>query len=166
MHHRLHQMKYQSWIGALQWCVTLGRFDIGIAVMTMSSFRAQPRAGHWVIIERIIGYLRFTKEGALRFRTDIPNYSHLPEPDYDWDHSVYKGIEEDIPSNAPIPKGKPVRMSTYVNSSLMHCRATGRSVDRISFRLAKKWSVLHRYYFGFWRYLAYLDWSGHPSDGT
>src|SRR4029079_11555230 len=37
---------YQSLIGALQWCVTLGRFDIAVSVMKMSSFRCQPRQGH------------------------------------------------------------------------------------------------------------------------
>ena len=38
--------KYQSLIGALQWTITLGRFDIAVAVMTMSGFRAAPRVGH------------------------------------------------------------------------------------------------------------------------
>ena len=33
---------YQSLIEALQWCVTLGRFDIAVAVMTMSSFCVAP----------------------------------------------------------------------------------------------------------------------------
>ena len=37
---------YQSLIGALQWCVTLGRFDIPVAVMTMSSFCVAPQEGH------------------------------------------------------------------------------------------------------------------------
>ena len=30
--------KYQSMIGTLQWCITLGRFDIATTVMSMSSF--------------------------------------------------------------------------------------------------------------------------------
>ena len=34
--------RYQSLMGALQWLITLGRFDIATAVMTMSSFRAAP----------------------------------------------------------------------------------------------------------------------------
>ena len=34
---------YQSLIGALQWVVTIGRFDIQTSVMTLSSFRAAPR---------------------------------------------------------------------------------------------------------------------------
>jgi hypothetical protein len=37
---------YQSLIGALQWLVTIGRFDIHTAVMTMAAFRSAPRSGH------------------------------------------------------------------------------------------------------------------------
>ena len=39
--------KYQSLIGTLQWTITLGRFDVGTAVMTMSGFRASM----WIIIQ-------------------------------------------------------------------------------------------------------------------
>ena len=38
--------QYQSLIGSLQWAVTITRFDVGTAVMTMSGFRANPRVGH------------------------------------------------------------------------------------------------------------------------
>ena len=38
--------QYQSLIGALQWLVTLGRFDILIGVTTVGSFRVSPRKGH------------------------------------------------------------------------------------------------------------------------
>ena len=38
--------KYQSLIGALQWVITIGRFDVATAVMSLSSFRAAPRIGH------------------------------------------------------------------------------------------------------------------------
>jgi hypothetical protein len=38
--------QYQSMIGALQWIVTIGHFDINTAVMTMSGFRIAPRVGH------------------------------------------------------------------------------------------------------------------------
>jgi hypothetical protein len=33
---------YQSLIGALQWLVTLGRFDIHLGVFTMSTYRCAP----------------------------------------------------------------------------------------------------------------------------
>ena len=35
-------LKYQSLIGALQWVVSIGWFDVMTAVMTLSSFRAAP----------------------------------------------------------------------------------------------------------------------------
>ena len=35
--------QYQSLIGCLQWAISLGRFDIAVSVMSMSSFRAAPR---------------------------------------------------------------------------------------------------------------------------
>ena len=35
--------QYQSLIGSLQWAISLGRFDIATAVMSMSSFRVLPR---------------------------------------------------------------------------------------------------------------------------
>jgi hypothetical protein len=37
---------YQSLIGAIQWSVSIRRWDIQSAVMTMSSFRAQQRYGY------------------------------------------------------------------------------------------------------------------------
>ena len=48
---------YQSMIGALQWMVMIGRFDIITAVMTMSGFRVAPRKGHLERLQRIYGYL-------------------------------------------------------------------------------------------------------------
>ena len=48
---------YQSLIGAFQWAITIGRWDIQTAVMTMSSFRAQPRAGHLLRVKRIYNYI-------------------------------------------------------------------------------------------------------------
>ena len=38
--------QYQSLVGAMQWAVSIGRFDITTAVMTLSSFCTMPRRGH------------------------------------------------------------------------------------------------------------------------
>jgi hypothetical protein len=38
--------QYQSMIGSLQWIVTIVRFNIHTAVITMSGFRIAPRIGH------------------------------------------------------------------------------------------------------------------------
>jgi hypothetical protein len=45
-------------IGSLQWAVSLGRFDIQTATMTMSRFRASPRQGHLDQLKWMYGYLR------------------------------------------------------------------------------------------------------------
>ena len=66
--------KYQSMVGALQWAISLGRFDIHTPVMTMGSFRIAPREGHLERLKRIYGYLRRCKHGAIRIRTGIPDY--------------------------------------------------------------------------------------------
>jgi hypothetical protein len=49
--------KYQSLIGSMQWAVSLGRFDIATAVMTMSAYRAAPREGHLTRAKRMVSYL-------------------------------------------------------------------------------------------------------------
>ena len=38
--------QYQSMVGAMQWAVSIGRLDITMAVMTLSSFRVAPCMGH------------------------------------------------------------------------------------------------------------------------
>ena len=60
-------MKYQSLIGQLQWLITLGRFDIQTAVMTMSSFRAQLRFGHLDRLKRIYAYIHKFENFKIRF---------------------------------------------------------------------------------------------------
>ena len=46
-------------------------------------------------------------------------------------HSVYNDPKEEIPPNAPVPKGKPVRTTTFVDANLMHDFSTGRSATGI-----------------------------------
>ena len=104
--------KYQSLIGALQWVMTLGRFDIATAAMTLSSFRAAPRQGHLERAQRIYGYLCKMNGAAIRFRTITPNYSAIDIPDYNWTKSIYGDVDEIIPEDAPSPYGNKVIMTT------------------------------------------------------
>jgi hypothetical protein len=59
--------QYQTLIGELQWAVSLGRFDVAQAVVSMSRFRVGPREGHLKRLRRVYGYLRKYPEGAIRF---------------------------------------------------------------------------------------------------
>ena len=66
--------KYLTIVSQLQWLVTLGRFDIHAQVATMSRFRAAPRQGHMDRLKRIYSYAIRTKDYAIRFRTEQPDY--------------------------------------------------------------------------------------------
>jgi hypothetical protein len=122
---------YQSLIGSLQWAVSLAQLDIATAVMTLSSFRAAPRVGHLERAKRVIGYLHKMRHAAIRVRTDEPDFSSYNKPSYDWMTTVYGDVREDIPKDAPIPKGKFVTTSHYVDANLMHDMVSGKSVTGV-----------------------------------
>ena len=123
--------QYQSLIGMLQWIISIGRFDIQTAVMTLSSFRACPRRGHLDRAKRIVGYIKKFEHATIRFRTDLPDLSALPEQHFDWSTTVYGDCKEYVPSDMPQPLGKPVITSTYVDANLMHDLLSGKSVTGI-----------------------------------
>jgi len=72
------QKAYQSLIGALQWVIQIGRFDIRTAVMTLSCYCAMPRQGHLDRFKRIHGYLSKMCHATIKIRTDTPDYSNIP----------------------------------------------------------------------------------------
>jgi hypothetical protein len=122
---------YQSMIGSLQWAISLGRFDIQTATMTMSRFRTAPKKGHLERLKRIYGYLRRFKSAAIRVRVNEPDLSTLPVQEFDWAETVYGKVQEEVPKDIPAPYGKPVVTVTYVDANLYHDIITGRSVTGI-----------------------------------
>ena len=71
------------------------------------------------------------RHATIRVRTSQPDFSDLPDQDFNWASSVYGDVEETIPTDAPEPLGKPVLMTTYVDANLFHDMITGRSVTGI-----------------------------------
>ena len=122
---------YQSLIGAMQWAVSIGWFDITTAVMTMSGFRVAPRQGHLDRVKRIYSYLSKMRHAIIRIRTEEPDYSGLPEQDFDWEYSVYGDVKELHPEDAPPPLGNYVTLTHFVDANLLHDLITGRSVTGI-----------------------------------
>ena len=82
-------------------------------------------------MKRVTGYLVRMRQGAIRVRTEQPDYSQLPEDTYDWARSVYGDVREQLPTDAPEPKGKSVVMTAYVDANLYHDLVTGRAVTGI-----------------------------------
>jgi hypothetical protein len=118
-------------IGALQWVIQIGRFDITTAVMTLSRFRAMPRQGHLDRIKRVYGFLSKMRHGTIKIRTDAPDYSSVPVKMYSWEHSCYADAKEEIPLGSPEPKGKSVTMTSFFDANLYHDLISGKAVTGI-----------------------------------
>ena len=99
--------KYLTMVGQLQWLVLLGRFDLHAHVATMSRFRAGPR----IYADAIM-----TKDCEVRFSIDQPDYSFLPEQDFDWTYSVYGDAHNILPDDMPEPLGKAVVTTTTMDA--------------------------------------------------
>ena len=123
--------KYQSMIGAMQWAISIGRFNIATAVMSLSSFRVAPRIGHLDRCKRIYGYLHKMRHATICVRTDEPDFSALPVLTFDWAQSVYGNVKELVPTDCPKALGKHVTLSHYVDANLYHDMLTGWSVTGI-----------------------------------
>jgi hypothetical protein len=119
---------YQSMIGSAQWVISIGRFDIAVHIMTLSSFRAQPRRGHLDRIKRVYAYLAKMKHAVIRYRTDMPDVSDFVFPELDWSNTPYSGSVEELPTNLPPARGKPVLMTTFADANLGHDFISGKSV--------------------------------------
>jgi hypothetical protein len=149
--------RYQTMIVCLQWAVSLGRFDIQTATMTMlrfssapqqghldrlkldiqtatmtmSRFRSAQRQGHLVRLKGIYGYLKKFSSAAIQVQTLIPDLGNLPDQDFDWCYTVYGNLHELIPTHNPDPLGNCVTTVTYTDANLHHDILTGRSVTGI-----------------------------------
>jgi hypothetical protein len=124
--------QYQSLIGVLQWLVTLGHFDILIAVTTMSGYHIAPREGPLECLKRIIGYVKKHPFGTIRFHMSIPDHEsyHTPKK-FDWSSSIYGNVQEDVPHDMPVPKGRVVRTTTYQDEKVFQDLVTAHSMTGI-----------------------------------
>jgi hypothetical protein len=111
--------------------MSLGRFDVTVAIMTMSAFRSAPRVGHLDGVKRICGCLSKMKHSVICIRTEEPDCSNVPRNECDWEFSVCGGATEELPKDALAPLGEPVVTTTYVDANLCHCMMTGKSASGV-----------------------------------
>ena len=64
-------------IGSIQWAASLVRLDVNAAVMTLESFRADPRQSHLDCCKRVVSYLEKFKCTTIRIRTEEPDLSSI-----------------------------------------------------------------------------------------
>ena len=118
---------FQELIGILRWAIELGRIDIMIEVSMLSVHLAMPRVGHLEAAIHIFAYLKTTPKKTLAFDPRHPVYdeSRFP-PKADW-HDFYREAEEQIPDDAPPPRGKMVSMHCFVDADHASNKVTRKS---------------------------------------
>ena len=82
-------------------------------------------------VKRIIGCLCKFCHFKLRFRTNEPDFSAIPVNKLDWAKKVHGDTQEEIPKDAPEPRGKRATTVSYFDASLMHDVLTGKAVTGV-----------------------------------
>jgi len=123
--------RFQCLLGALQWTISLCRFDIAGSVLCLDTYNVAPRENHLKLMRQIAGYLCAHPKHGIRYRTLIPDHSHHEIVRRDWANSVYPEASEDIDVDAPTPLGACVRTTTYKDANLLHNLVNGRSCTGI-----------------------------------
>ena len=62
--------KYQSIIGSIQWAASLGRLDVNTTVITLVSFRVDPRQGQIDRFKIVVSHLEKSKCATISIRTE------------------------------------------------------------------------------------------------
>jgi hypothetical protein len=117
---------YMELIGTLRWAVELGRIDIMVDVSLLSSYTMQPRMGHLDQVFHIFGYLKRNKRATIMFDEQRVNWDETSFEQHDWT-DFYHDAKEDIPPNAPPPRGNAVQINCFVDADHAGNRITRRS---------------------------------------
>jgi hypothetical protein len=117
---------YQSQIGILRWCVELGSIDIITEVSMFSTYLCLPREGHLEAVFHVFAYLGLHQNARVLFDPTYPAVDMGTFIKTDW-KSMYGGVKEMIPSDAPVPRGKEVDLCLFVDSDHAGEKFTRRS---------------------------------------
>ena len=118
---------YQSLIGILRWIVELGRADICMETSAMASMMALPREGHLRVLFHMFAFLKTKHNGVMVFDPTEPDIDEDQFRLEDWSATSYGECKEDIPPNAPKPRGKGFTMRAFVDSDHAGDSVTRRS---------------------------------------
>jgi len=121
--------RYLQLIGILRWAVELGRIDIYTEVSMLSQHQCMPRTGHLDAIYRIFWYLKNAKQARIIFDPtpiDVSSVDFGTTNLEKW-KEFYIDAKEQIPIDMPIPLGKSVQITCYVDSDHASNQVTRRS---------------------------------------
>jgi hypothetical protein len=86
----------------------------------------QPREGHLEVIFHIYGYLKSHVRSTMVFEDSYIHWSDDSFTTHDWT-DFYKNAKEEIPKNAPSPRGLPVQMNVFLDADHAGNKVTRRS---------------------------------------
>ena len=108
---------YQGLVGVLRWLVEVGRVDLSHPTSILSSYLQAPRMGHLLEVLHVYAYVKKTVTLSLVLNpNDHPMIK--AEKSYkqeDW-KDFYPDSIEDIPKDAPTPRGMPISITAYVDA--------------------------------------------------
>lgn len=114
--------RYLQLIGMLRWCIELGRVDIHTQVSVLSQYQCSPRQGHLDALYRIFWFLKNQlKDNKIGRITFDPSYPDIDERLFSgidkkqWE-DFYPDAREDLPLDAPPPRGKHVIIQCWVDA--------------------------------------------------
>ena len=107
---------YQPLIGIMQWMVKLGCIDIATEVSMLSSQKAYPCKGHFVVALHIMSYLKGRHNSFLDLELTYPAIVYEKfETEKNWT-AFHGDVKEAIPPNYPTPFGKSIYLRMMVGS--------------------------------------------------
>ena len=107
--------RYMHLIGILRWSCELGRIDILAEVSSLATHLCLPREGHLDAVYRIFGYLKKHSRSRMVFDDGEVQVDESLFTKVDWSE-FYEETDEELPPNMPEPRGKPVKVITYVDA--------------------------------------------------
>jgi hypothetical protein len=119
---------FQELIGVLRWATEIGRVDILLEVSLLSQYQASPREGHLEQLLHIFAYLRKHPKLTLYLSPELPNmdYDSFRTRKEDFTQ-FYRDADETMPHRMPVPRGRGLIMTAFVDASHAANKKTRRS---------------------------------------
>lgn len=127
-----HNM-FQCLIGMLRWLIELGRIDVLLETSQLSLYSASPRLGHLHQALHIFHYLNRHNTSWIPMDPQKLNLEYKgpdslsPNEKRRKMKTIYRDAIDEIPLNAPEPRGKAVQVNVYVDADHAGNKVTRRS---------------------------------------
>jgi len=119
---------FQELIGVLRWATEIGRVDILLEVSLLSQYQANPREGHLDQVLHIFAFLKKHPKLTLYMSPELPriDYGDFQTKKEDF-AEIYRDAEEPLPHRMPVPRGRSITMTAFVDASHAANTVTRRS---------------------------------------